>query len=149
MEVNYSTIGHPSLLSPIPEFPCWSGYRQHTEEKPCVWFCFSQCLLHYPHPCYSISVCTFPVPIPLHCAFSPSGFFKVYGISCCLMPSAAVYFLKRKHLLSEVLGFLSGLQSVPARLLQTGSLTQHLYSPGVFLGLLANSMVFVPENHKL
>lgn len=106
-------------------------------------------------PCYSISACAFPAPIPLHCAFRASGFINVYTISCCLMPSAAVYFLRRKHLL-KCCFFLSRLQTIPAgpcwqgeRPLELESPPQLSSSPCVFPRLLANSIVFVMENHKL
>lgn len=130
----------PPLLFPTPAFPWWSGYSRHAQERWCVWFSFSRCLLPYSHPCYSISVCTFPFPIPLHHACSASGFITVWRISCCLMPSAAVRFLRRGDLL-RCCFFLSRTQSILARpcwlgedFLQLGSPPQLLYSPRVFSG---------------
>lgn len=94
----------PSLFPPTTALACWSGYSQHAQ-KGSAWVYFSQCLFPTSPPAWqNPNLC-------LSCSHSPheplalQGFIKVYGISCCLMPSTAAYFPKRNTLYELLLGF--------------------------------------------
>lgn len=144
----------PSLFPPTTALACWSGYSQHAQ-KGSAWVYFSQCLFPTSPPAWqNTNLC-------LSCSHSPheplalQGFIKVYGISCCLMPSTAAYFPKRNTLWAASGLFCPGCNQSLKGSVDWESLFcswGHLHSSYilvVFFPGLASSVESVADNHKL